>query len=147
MMSVDVRAGVTPDIPAHRVESCAVADDASEILILRLRIERGTLYRLVERGFGDMVKFVADVERGLIAIGGELHADAELILLSDGSRQSDLWGANYYPGRGPEGCLEFTSLINISPARGNRGMEIGDPALRDRVRALATTLIGEGEDA
>jgi len=69
MMSVDVRAGVTPDIRAHRVESCAVADDASEILILRLRIERGTLYRLVERGFGDMVKFVADVERGLIAMG------------------------------------------------------------------------------
>jgi hypothetical protein len=43
---VDVRSGVTPDVPAHRVESCAVADDASEILILRLRIERGTLYRL-----------------------------------------------------------------------------------------------------
>ncbi len=121
--------------------------DEAEILILRQRIDRGTLGRLVEGGFGDMVKFVADLGRGLIAIGGELHADAELVLLDDGSRQSDLWGANYHPGRGPEGCLEFTSPINISPARGNRRMEIGDPALRDRVRALATSLIGEGEEA
>ena len=122
-----------------------MADGASEILVLRQRIDRGTLHRLVEAGFGDMVKFVADVERGLIAIGGELHADGELVLLNDGSRQGDLWGANYYPGRGPDGCLEFTSLINISPARGNRSMEIADPALRDRIRVLATALIGEGD--
>jgi hypothetical protein len=121
-------------------------DGASEILILRQRVDREALRRLVEEGFGDMVKFVADVGRGLIAIGGELHADAELVLLNDGSRQVDLWGANYYPGRGRADCLEFTSLINISPARGNRFMEIANPALRDRIRALATTLIGEGED-
>jgi hypothetical protein len=30
------------------------------------------------------------------------------------------------------------------PARGNRGMEIGDPVLRERVRNLTNALIGEG---
>ena len=111
------------------------------------RLSPAVLKRLVQQHFEDMVKYVVDLERRIIAAGGELHADAEHIMLEHGSRPGALWGANYYPGRGREGCIEFTSLINISPARGNRGMEIGDPALRDRVRALATTLIGEGEDA
>jgi hypothetical protein len=36
-------------------------------------------------------------------------------------------------------------LINIRPASGNRGMEIQEPALRERVRALTFALVGEGE--
>ncbi len=77
--------------------------------------------------------------------GGELHADAEQVLLEQGSRPADLWGANYYPGRGREGCIEFTSLINIRPARGNRSMEVEDPAVRERIRALTFALVGAGE--
>ena len=98
------------------------------------RIERSELARLVLLYFEDMVKYVVDVERGVVAVGGEMHADAEQVLLEDGSRQADLWGANYYPGRGREGCIEYTSLINIRPAPGNRSMEIQDPAVRERVR-------------
>jgi hypothetical protein len=120
-------------------------DDQPPILVLTERIAPTTLDRLVTGGFGDMVKFVADVARGVIAIGGELHADAEQVLLEAGSRQEDLWGANYYPGRGESDCVEFTSLINISPARGNRQMEIADPVLRDRIRYLTFALIGRGE--
>jgi hypothetical protein len=115
------------------------------IVVLDRRIEPGLLRVLVAHWFQDMVKYVVDVERACIAIGGELHADAEQVLLDAGSRQSDLWGANYYPGRGRDGCVEFTSLINISPARGNRGMEVADPGLRARIQALTWALIGEGE--
>ncbi len=71
-----------------------MADHPPDIVILEQRIDHETLRRLVQDGFGDMVKFVADVRRGRIAIGGELHADAEQILLDAGSRQEDLWGAN-----------------------------------------------------
>jgi hypothetical protein len=116
------------------------------IVVLDRPIDRALLDRLVQAWFGDMVKFVVDVGRGRIAIGGDLHADAEAVLLGDGSQQDDLWGANYYPGRGPEGCIEYTSLINISPARGNRGMEIEDPGVRARVRELTFALVGRGEE-
>ena len=119
-------------------------DEPEQILILDRRIERYDLIRLL-RLFSDMVKYVVDVELGVIAIGGELHADAEHVLIEQGSRQGDLWGANYYPGRGRDDCVEYTSLINIRPARGNRGMEIDDPAVRERIRALTFALIGEGE--
>jgi len=115
------------------------------IVLLSRRIEPVALSHLVQDGFRDMVKFVADVERGVIAVGGELQADAEQVLLEDGSQPEDLWGANYYPGRGREGCIEFTSLINIRPARDNPGMEIADPATQERIRALTFGLIGDGE--
>lgn len=81
-----------------------------------------------------MVKYVVDVRRGFAAVGGELHADAEALLLENGSRQADLWGANYYPGLGEEQCIEYTSLINISPARGNRGMEMTQHSTLDAAR-------------
>jgi hypothetical protein len=76
-------------------------------------IQPTTLRALVERFFEDMVKYVVDVERGIAAVGGELHADAEALLLDRGRRQEDLWGANYFPGMGPDECIEFTALINI----------------------------------
>ncbi|MBI2216751.1 MAG: hypothetical protein HYU51_05585 [Candidatus Rokubacteria bacterium] len=115
------------------------------MLVLDRRIERSELQRLVQLFFGDMVKYVVDVRRRLIAIGGELHADAEHLLLAGGSRQADLWGANYYPGRGRDACIEFTALINIRPAQGNRSMEIEDRVIRHAVRDLTLDLIGQGE--
>ena len=108
-------------------------------------IPTDTLRALLDRFFPDMIKYVIDVERALLAVGGELHADAEALLLEAGSRQEDLWGANYYPGLGPEECIEYTSLINIRPSQGNRSMEIEDEGARTRVRETTYRLIGRGE--
>ena len=119
-------------------------EEPAVVLVAR-RIDPKVLRRLVERDFEDMVKYVVDVARGVAAVGGDLHADEEALLLDNGSRQEDLWGANYYPGRGRDGCIEFTSLINIRPAQDNRSMTIEDPSLRERVRELTFLLIGEGE--
>ena len=120
--------------------------DVPDIVVVRdERLPPGVLAVLVARFFEDMVKLVVDIEREVAAVGGELHADAEALLLEEGSRQSDLWGANYYPGLGEEECLEYTSLINIRPSQGNRSMVVEDAAVRDRVRVIAHRLIGSGE--
>ena len=135
-----------PD-PTRRVvlPSVAMSEPAPEIILVGETIATQQLAGLVERFFTDMVKYVIDIERGIAAVGGELHADAEQLLLEDGSRPEDLWGANYYPGRGEDGCIEFTSLINIRPSQGNRSMEIEDDTVRARVRVLTNRLIGRGE--
>ena len=122
-----------------------MSETVPDIVVLAQRIEPHRLRTLVARFFTDMVKFVADVERNVIAVGGELHADAEAVLLEEGSRQQDLWGANYYPGRGGDDCIEYTALINIRPSQGNPSMEIQDPGPRERVRDLTFRLIGRGE--
>jgi hypothetical protein len=121
-------------------------EDTPDIVIVADgRIEAAQLRQLVGAYFDEMVKYVIDIERGVVAVGGEMHADAEHVLLANGSRQADLWGANYWPGRGEEGCIEFTSLINIRPAQDNRGMEIQSEALRARVREWTFARIGRGE--
>ena len=124
---------------------CPVPDEAPYVVLVRERLDRQVLAELVHRHFEDMVKYVVDVERGVAAVGGELHADEEVVLLEDGSRQEDLWGANYYPGRGSEDCIEYTSLINIRPSAGNRSMVVEDEVLRKRIRDLTHALIGTGE--
>lgn len=119
--------------------------EVSDVVIVDHRIPPDQLSVLVERFFGDMVKYVVDLQRGVAAVGGELHADAEQVLLESGSRQEDLWGANYYPGLGEDECIEYTSLINIRPSQGNRSMVLEDEAVRARVRELTLRLIGNGE--
>lgn len=123
-----------------------MSNEHLEILVLEERIQNATLRSLVEQYFGDMVKYVVDVRLKIAAIGGELHADAEQNLLERGSRQEDLWGANYYPGLGSDKCIEYTALINIRPSQQNRSMEIADEGIRRTVREVTFELIGEGED-
>jgi hypothetical protein len=120
-------------------------DASPEVVIVDHRLDRGELARLVKLFFEDMVKYVVDVERRITAVGGELHADGERLLLESGSRQADPWGANHLPGKGRDACIEYTSLINIRPSQGNRVMLITDSAIRDQVREITFALIGEGE--
>lgn len=78
-----------------------------------------------------------------MAIGGELHSDEEAALLDDGSKQSDLWGINLYPGEQGEGFIEFDSMINVKPAQGNPSRDVMDASTRARIRAAVTHLVAE----
>ena len=100
------------------------------------------IVRLAEASYGHMVKAVVDVERKIMAVGGELHADAEAELLEDGSRQEDLWGCNIYPDQPIESRIEYTSLINIRSVAGNRSMEVKDNKVREQMRDIVNKLIG-----
>jgi hypothetical protein len=115
------------------------------IQVISKRIEPSELAKFIGHPFPDMVKFVVDVERRIIAIGGELHADAEAVLIDRGSRQEALWGGNYRPGLGEHECIEYNSLINIRPSQGNRGMTVQDPRAREKLASVVFDLIGRGE--
>ena len=88
---------------------------------------------------GAYVKLAVDIRRGLLAGGGEMHADCEEVLLDDGSSQADVWGADWYPS---SQSVRFESLINIRPRQNNRSMEILDPGLRQQVETIVQTLLG-----
>ncbi len=83
--------------------------------------------------FGDMVKGVVDVERGLLALEAQLHSDLEGLLLEDGSKQDHLWGINLYPEISGDDFLEFDSAINIRPRQGNRTRGVEDASLQKKI--------------
>ena len=62
--------------------------DSPIVVVGSGRLDPTELKRLVLLFFEDMVKYVVDVERGVVAVGGEMHADAEQFLLEDGSRRA-----------------------------------------------------------
>ena len=99
------------------------------------------LRRMAGHQFGDFVKAVVDVQRGVMAIGGELHADEEALLLQDGARQTDLWGVNLYPGRPTAELIEFDSLINVRPSQGNRSRGVEDVAVQRQIQDVVRRLV------
>jgi hypothetical protein len=96
--------------------------------------ERATLDQVAEmlKPFRTYIKLAVDVERELVAGGGELHHDCEQALLEQGCRQVDVWGADW----DPVGEVRFESLINIRPRQGNPGMELQSPELRARIEQI-----------
>ena len=89
---------------------------------------------------GGYIKLAVDVERGILAGGGAMHADCESILLEDGSAQRDVWGADWYPSSQQ---VAYESLINIRPRQGNRLLEVTDLETRARIAEIVQRLLGE----
>ena len=113
-----------------------------EIEIIRTAVALERLRTLAEGLFGELVKAVVDVEQGLMAIGGELHADEEALLLGAGSSQPDLWGINLYPDQhGESGWIEFDSMINVRPRQGNRSSSVDDAAMQRRIVEIVDGLV------
>ena len=112
-----------------------------DIKIIRQKISSQELKKIAALTYIDMVKGVADLNQKIIALGGELHADAESVLLEAGSSQVDLWGFNIYPDKPPKERIEFTSLINIRPSHGNRSIEIKDEKVKEKIRNIVDTLV------
>jgi hypothetical protein len=98
--------------------------------------------RALARGrFGDMVKGVVDLRRGVLLLDADMHADQEAELLAEGSAQADLWGINLYPDAGEGDWLEFDSMINLRPSFGNRSRGVDDPATRAAIADLIARLV------
>ena len=109
--------------------------------IITQPIEHSELNAMLPGYFGDMIKAVVDVRKGILGLDAELHADIEKELLLQGSNQSDLWGINLYPEIVGEDFIEFDSLINIRPYQGNRSRDVQDPAVRKQIVDLINNLI------
>ena len=62
-----------------------------KIQIISKKIDQKVLLELTNAWFKSFVKFVVDIKTGKLAVGGELHSDAELLLLENGAEQSNLW--------------------------------------------------------
>ncbi|MBR4775370.1 MAG: hypothetical protein IK008_04660 [Bacteroidales bacterium] len=113
------------------------------MLILNTPITKAVLKEYAANTFGDMIKCVADVDKGLLAVDADLHADLERLLLENGSQQTSLWGFNLYPDETGDGFIEYDSLINIRSWQGNPSRDVLDQDVRDRIASIVDTFIIE----
>lgn len=108
------------------------------IQIIRSRAEPKQMRQMLE-ALGIYIKLAVDVKRRILAGGGELHADCELVLLDDGSEQANVWGADWYPLKQAVG---YESIINIRPSANNQSMDIQDSVLRAEISQIIQSLLG-----
>jgi len=109
--------------------------------LIERNTDRKNLKRLAEEKFGNLVKAVIDIEKKVMAVGAELHADEESFLLERGSKQENLWGINLYPDKKDNNFIEFDSMINLRPSQGNKTRGIDNPELREEVRNIIAQLV------
>jgi len=98
---------------------------------MRMEVGKGTLVHDSVISYG----------KNIMAIGGELHADGESILLDSGSEQQNLWGINLYPQKKGEEFIEFDSVINLKPSQGNRSRGIENPKVQEKIKEIVERLI------
>ncbi|SRR5258708_847543 len=82
------------------------------------------------------IKITVDIEKKIIALGGEYHADAEKVLIeSFRSSSKNIWGGGYNI---KTKNFETNAMINLRPGV-NDSMEIIDSDIRKRYIDLVCT--------
>ena len=109
------------------------------IYIIRDRATKEQLEEMLQT-LSSYIKLAVDIERNILAGGGDLHADCEAALLENDSEQKNIWGADWNPFTQE---VTFESVINIRPSQNNRSMEIQDALIRDRVAQITKNLLGD----
>lgn len=110
--------------------------------IITEKISLKELDEMAKNMFGNLIKAVVDIEKKIMAIDGELHADEETLLLQNGSEQKNLWGINIYPEE-KENFIEFDSMINIRPSMGNKTRTVEDQAIKKMIVQIVDDLISK----
>ena len=114
-----------------------------QIKVITEPISLSELREMAEHQFGSLVKAVVNIETKILAVGGEMHADEEAQMMSEGSRQEDLWGINIYPDQPEANRVEFDSMINIRPYMNNRSRSVEDAETQKKILAIVKKLVKE----
>lgn len=91
------------------------------------------------RDYETYIKITIDLEREVVALGGEYHADAEKALLAQGSRQDDVWGGGVNLETRQ---FETNAMVNLRPGK-NDSTEILDSKKRSKFLELARKILAD----
>ncbi len=115
-----------------------------DMKIVRDAIKREEIANMASESFGNIVKAAIDIEQEIMAVGGELHADEEVLLSEKtNSKRENVWGINIYPEKSEDEWIEFDSMINLKPHYGNRSRDVESPETREKIRTIVRKLITE----
>ena len=109
--------------------------------IITDKISKQRLTEMAEKMFGNLVKGVVDVEKQIMAVDGELHADLQAYLIESGSNWQNLWGISLHPKKQGQDFIEFDSVINIRPSQNNRSRGVADVKIQEKIINIANKLV------
>jgi hypothetical protein len=108
-----------------------------KVIIIKKHSNKEQIRQMLE-ALSSYIKVAIDIKREVLAGGGILHVDCEAVLLKDGSKQEDIWGADWVPDTKQ---ISFEALVNIRPRQNNRTMKIQDPLIRKKVEEVVRALL------
>lgn len=112
--------------------------------IVNKKISIPELQKMSEKMFGNLVKAVVDIEKEIMAVDAEFHADQEEFLLEQGSIQEHLWGINLHPHCDrilQENWIEFDSMINVRPSQNNSSRSVESVAIQNKIKKIVEKLV------
>ena len=84
---------------------------------------------IARQDYSEYIKITADINKNIVIIGGEYHADAEKILVERfNSKKSDIWGGGYNI---TTKSFEVNAIVNIKSTV-NDSPDILNPGTRNR---------------
>ena len=89
-------------------------------MIIKKKATKEELNKLAKH-FDGYIKVVVDVEKRILAGGGDRHFDDEQDLLFEGSSQKNLWGGGYDTKTDE---IDYNSIINLRPDQDNPSRDI-----------------------
>ena len=112
------------------------------IRIIKTPITKAELAAIAGERYGDMAKAAVDAAQGIMALGGEMHADLEVALVEqENSKREDTWGINLYPAKSGVERIEFDSMVNVKPHYGNRSRGVESAEVRGKIEAIVRKLV------
>ena len=94
--------------------------------------------REISGHFKGYIKVVVDIERAILAAGGDRHADDEKILLENGSKQKNLWGGGLDLETKE---IDYNSIINLRPRQNNPSRDILSLEIRKKFDKIVKGLL------
>ena len=105
------------------------------IIVIKEKLTSGDIKKARE-DYEFYIKITVDIEKQIIALGGEYHADAEKVLIEEYNCSSkNIWGGGYNI---KTKNFETNAMINLRPEV-NDSMEIIDSDIRKRYIDLVCT--------
>lgn len=89
--------------------------------------------------YSGYIKITVDLEKEIVIIGGEYHADAEKLMVEKfDSKRSSIWGGGYNVMTKQ---FEVNAMLNLKPSI-NDSLEVLDPKTRNRFLKVVKNKLG-----
>jgi len=96
-------------------------------------------FEKAKKDYFTYIKITIDINKKLVAVGGEYHADAEKVILENDGDQQNVWGGGVNLETGE---FETNAVINIKPGV-NPSLDILNPEVREAFLSIVKESLKE----